>query len=360
MRKSFPLFSLSCNAPAGAPPRSRAGSGILLVLLLSLIFLMPNGGDRAFADQVVLTNGDHLSGTVLRLEGGKATFKTEYAGSVEIKQESIQTIETSHPVTVRLKSGDTFQGTLSTPRPGWVTVAGQPGREPVTFSWSEVASINPPPPAWHGTFTLGGGQQSGNTDRANISIEFQASRKTERNRFRLSFLYNYAEENGSVTTRNAYGSFQYNYFYTSALFGYLGVELLNDHFKNLNLRTVVGPGAGYQIWEKPQSALEVEGGLAYFNEDVRDGEDRHWITARLAADFRYLLWSTVVFSDNVTIYPSLQQTGKYQLRNVAALTTPLWSNWSLNLKNIFERDSNPEAGVKPDDVSWILGLQYSF
>ncbi len=341
------------------PPERTVRGVRLLVAALTLILCWGYIGE-AFADEVFLDNGDRLTGEVTVLQDGKATVKTDYAGSVEIQKDHIRKIVTTNPVTIRLDSGETFHGPLSTPREGWISVGAAPGREPVVLSWRKVASINPPPPAWHGALTIGGNLQSGNTDSSNASVELNASRKTSQDRFRLGFLYNYGSENGSVTTRNAYGHFQYNYFLTPAFFSYLGVELYNDHFKNLNLRTVAGPGVGYQIWDETQKGLEVEGGIAYFSEDIRDGEDRHWITARLAGDFHYLLWNTVVFSENFTIYPSLEKTGQYQLRNVAGLTTPMWNKWSLNFKNILERDSDPQPGIKSNDFTWILGLQYAF
>jgi hypothetical protein len=55
---------------------------MLLVLLSPPVFL----SGTALADKVVLDNGDTLTGTVVKLEGGKLTLKTEYAGpAVEIR-----------------------------------------------------------------------------------------------------------------------------------------------------------------------------------------------------------------------------------------------------------------------------------
>jgi putative salt-induced outer membrane protein YdiY len=358
MRDRSPITSLFDLPEVGIrPPRRVVAFSLRAFILVVVVSLW---AAAAYADELVLKNGDHLTGEVVDLQDGNVSFKTDYAGVIKVRQERVGKITTTGPVTILLDNGESFKGPLSMRQGGRVTVGGGPDREPVVLSWDKVAAINPLPPAWHGTFTLGGSQQSGNTDRANFSIAFSGTKKTPRDRFRLGFLYNYASESGSVTTRNAYGHFQYNYFFSPTIFGYLGVELLNDHFKNINLRTVVGPGVGYQVWDEENSALEFEGGIAYFSEDVRDGEDRRWATARFAVDFRTLLLSAVVFSENLTVYPSLQKTGDYQLRNVAGLTSPLWSNWSLNLKNIFERDSNPQPGIKSNDVTWVLGMQYSF
>ena len=45
--------------------------------------------DGASADEVILVNGDKMTGTVVKVEGGKLTIKTEYADAVEIQAEKI-------------------------------------------------------------------------------------------------------------------------------------------------------------------------------------------------------------------------------------------------------------------------------
>ncbi len=135
--------------------------------------------------------------------------------------------------------------------------------------------------------------------------------------------------------------------------------MLNDKFKDLNLRTVVGPGAGYQVWDSPIRFLMFEGGLSYFSENLKVGADRSWITARLAGTLRYKILKNISFIDYFVIYPSLEDFGEYQLRNEAGISTDLGFDWSLNFTNIFEHDSDPSVGVKKNDLQWILGLKYS-
>ena len=50
--------------------------------------------------------------------------------------------------------------------------------------------------------------------RSYYAVGLEATRRDERHRFSLSFLHNYAEEEGEVTTRNTFGAFKYDYFLT--------------------------------------------------------------------------------------------------------------------------------------------------
>jgi putative salt-induced outer membrane protein YdiY len=329
------------------------------MLFFFIMIVMRN----ASADEIVLENGDRLTGTVRMVGDGTVVFETGYSEPIKLQKSKITHISTDNPQEVLMISGEILKGKLTTGEDGRLMVESGDGREAAVVDWDRVTALNPPPvepPKWKGSITLGAGLQSGNSDRAHASIGAEAKRRSEQDRFSLRFLYNYAEENDRVTSRNTFGALKYDYFFTKAFYGYVGVEVLNDKFKDLNLRTVVGPGVGYQIWDDTIKFLLLEAGLAYFSEDLKQGEDKQWLTARLAGDFSYTLKETIVFSDQIVIYPNLEETGQYKLRNEAAITSALGSGWALRFANILERDSDPPLGVKQHDLYWTLGLQYGF
>ena len=328
-----------------------------LLLCLSLA-----GVSFAGADQIVLKNGDRITGTVISAEKGLLTLKTDYAEKIELKTDAVQRIETEQPVDVRLEGGEILTGPLKGDVDALQVTAGD-ARGAADVEWAKVASINvePPPPwTWDGKVFLGAFEQSGNTDRTSVNFGADATRRSLKDRYNLTFLYNYAEEDGELTTRDIYGALKYDYFFTEKFYGYLSVELLKDKFKDLNLRTIVGPGVGYQVWEDDIKALAFEAGVAYFSEDNIDGEDDQWMTARLGMKFRYKLSDYATFSNNLTVYPSLERGGEFTSRNEADLTTTIAGPWSLRLANVWEHDSDPAEEVKKDDSKTSLNLQYSF
>ena len=331
-----------------------------ILSLIIPVFLVCAGG--AFADKVVLENGDTLTGTVVKAEGGKLTLKTEYSGPIEIDIAKIKNIVSDNPVEVRLTTGEVLKGKLQTSADGKVTVEKSAEREMTVIDWTKVTAINPPPyvpPTWHGNVTAGGMIQTGNTDRRNASFSGEAMRKTDIDRLSFRYLFNYADEDKKLTARNHYGAGKYDYFFTKKWYGYMSVEGQNDKFKDLSLRLTVSPGAGYQVWDDAIKALGLEAGLAYVNENRNVGEDKIYIAARAGWNFRYNLWDIVTFTDQFVIYPSLESS-KYTLRNEAAVIKALSARWSLRLANIIEHDSKPPDGIKKTDVYWIGGLQFNF
>ena len=317
----------------------------------------------ALADKLVLVNGDTLTGTVEKAEGGKLTFKTDYSGPIEIDITKIKSIVSDNPVEVRLTTGEVLKGKLQTSPDGKVAVEKTAERETAAIDWTKVTAINPPPvvpPKWHGNLTAGGMIQTGNTERRNASVSAEVMRKTDVDRLNFRYLFNYADENKELTARNHYGAGKYDYFFTKKFYGYMSTELENDKFKDLSLRVTVGPGAGYQVWDDVVKALGLEAGVSYVNENRKRGEDDSFVAARLGANFLYNIFNIVTFKDQFVMYPSLEDSNVYKIRNEAALVKTLSARWSLKLANIIEHDSDPPPGIDKNDVYWILGLQFNF
>jgi len=216
------------------------------------------------------------------------------------------------------------------------------------------------PPKWKGNIAVGGNYQTGNTDRFSAALGADAERRSEKERYNLKLLLNYSEEDSTTSSESYYGAGQYDYFFTKKVYGYIGIELLKDKFQDLTLRTVLGPGAGYQIWDEDTRSLKVEGGISYFFNNYDEAEDDDFISGRLSGTLMYKLLTSLTFTDQLIIYPSFENFGEFQLRNDAALSTDLASGWALKLINILEYDSDPPPDIEETDWNWLLSLQYSF
>ena len=332
---------------------------------LIAIILLTFSVNKAYADVVTMNNGDRLTGQVVALKDGSLHLETAYADQVlNLPWSEVAIIETDQPVTVKFSSEEVIKGRLFPgKKPGQLMISG----EMITggkVHMDNVQAINPPAEgavSLDGSITLGGNRQSGNTDRNALSAAVDAVVQSRKHRFTLGLVTNYAEEEDQITERNTFGRLKYDFFFTKQVYGYLNNEFLYDRFKDLNLRTVVGPGFGYQVWDDDVKALAFEAGLAYYNEDRDEGEDQSWVTARLAARFAYTFAGGIEFRENLTLYPSLENGGEYTLRNEAAVTSPIAFGWALQLRSIIEHDSDPELEtIEKTDYSWILGLNYEF
>lgn len=312
------------------------------------------------ADEIVMDNGVRLKGTVTNLNGGLLSVTSDYAEPIKLKANRIVSITTDKPVQIQMSNGEILNGNLRTDA-GIITVEPYAGRGHVTVDFKNISAINPPPvKPWSGSVVAAGNYQTGNTDRRAFRFGADAVRRSEKDRFSMRFLYDISDEKDALSSRSVYGALKYDYFFTKKLYGYLGVELLNDKFKDLNLRTIVGPGVGYQIWDESRKALAVEAGLSFYSDDHKIAKDKSWIAARLAADFRYKITDSIMFTNNLVLYPSLENVSDFNLRNEAAIATSLGAGWSLRLANILDYNNAPAVGTKSTDSNSLIGLQYAF
>src|SRR5690348_6718800 len=68
----------------------------------------------AYADQVTLKNGDRLSGSVVKSDAKALTLKSEFAGTVAIDWNAVETITSAAPLYLILKSGQVLLGPVET------------------------------------------------------------------------------------------------------------------------------------------------------------------------------------------------------------------------------------------------------
>src|ERR1700756_280839 len=94
----------------------------------------------AHADQVVLKNGDHLTGKIVTGDGKTLLLKTEFAGDVTIKWDAITDIESSDNINITLKDGTRLSGKVTT-QDGKFVFAGTPAPAPTVAAKEAITAV---------------------------------------------------------------------------------------------------------------------------------------------------------------------------------------------------------------------------
>ena len=104
-------------------------------ILFSLAYLSLG---TVWADQLVMKNGDRVTGSIIKKDGQNLIIKTEQFGVVTTSWDQVESVQADKPVNVVLPDGRTVQGTIVTTN-GKVEVV----TKETTFSLvpSEVATI---------------------------------------------------------------------------------------------------------------------------------------------------------------------------------------------------------------------------
>src|SRR5688572_4942117 len=103
------------------------------LLTVFCLFISP-----LFADQVVLKNGDRITGSIVKKDSKTLVVKSEVLGSLTIPWDKVETVSAEKPITVVLESGEKIAGTI-TPRNDRVEIVGEQSNKEVELT--EIAAL---------------------------------------------------------------------------------------------------------------------------------------------------------------------------------------------------------------------------
>ncbi len=329
-----------------------------------------------FADQIVLKNGDRLSGTIVKSDGKTLLIKTEFAGEVTVQWPAIEQINTSEPLHVSLTSGQTVVGPVST-TDGSLAVK-TPSQGTVTESRAEVAnlrndaewtayqkSLHPSlTQGWAGGANVGFALTRGNSQTKNLALAFTADRKTMHDEIAMytNSVYATNDAPGAVpaTTANAIqGGIRYDRNFAARLFGFGNADFQTDDLQALNLRSVLGGGLGYHAIRTDRTTLDFLGGLNYTRENYV-GLSRNFAALTLGEDFSHKLGMSTSITQKFYMFPDLSNRGEFRgTFNFGTVTKfSKWLGWQNAFGDIYV--TNPPAGKKQNDIIFTTGLNVSF
>ena len=336
----------------------------------------------ALADQIVLKNGDRLSGTIVKSDGKVLVLKTDYAGEVTLQMPAIEQIVSSQPLYVGLKDGKTVSGKV-TAEGDKVVVAAEPA--PVTAPRPEVASIrnsaeqtayirslHPPlTQGWAGGINVGYALTRGNSATQNLSLAFDAARPTLHDKISLYAHSVYATNNAAgaspSTTANAIqGGLRYDRNLNPKLFVFGGADFSSDALQALDLRSAYTGGFGYHALTGKPATLNFMGGINYTHETYSaasatvPGFSRSFPAATLGEELTVKLRSATTLTEHAYFYPDFSDVGQYRATFDVGAVTKLnkWLGWQTSFGDIYV--TNPPAGKKNNDVMFTTGLNIAF
>lgn len=350
-------------------------AGLLLLLAIPVL-----------ADQIILKNGDRLTGSIVKSDGKELVIKTDYAGDVTVKFDAIQSLTSTGDLNVTL--GKTVVvGTVSTRGDDVVVATKTAG--PVEAPKASVAMLrNPAEEAayqkslrpgllegWNGGVNVGFALTRGNSATKNLNVGFNAVRKGFRDKLTLAANSIYAANDVPTasphTTANvAGGGIRYDHDLTTRLFGFVNGDFYSDALQNLDLRATGGGGLGLHAIKSDATALDLLAGVNYTHESysaftTSSGTFEPAVTHSLAGltfgdAFTHKIGKGTVITQGFFFYPNLSDTGEYRGTFNLVTVTKLnkWLGWQNTFADIYV--SNPPPSTKKNDLQFATGLNISF
>jgi putative salt-induced outer membrane protein YdiY len=359
----------------------------------------------ALADQVVLKNGDRLTGSITKSDGKVLVIKTDAAGEVTIKFDAIQSITSTGDLNVTL-GGKTVVGPVTTHGDNVVVATKTAG--PVEAPKSSVTLVRSPDEqaayekslhpglleGWTGGVNVGFAVTAGNSETKNLNIAFNGIRTGFHDKLTLYTNSIYAVNDkitptqpAPVTTANSIGGgARYDHDFTPRTFGFVSGDFFSNSLQDLNLRSIIGGGFGLHLIKSASTTLDLLAGFNYTHESFSGLADPNPPPAiyspsyssaalTLGDTFTHKLGKSTVVTQSFLIYPSLSDTtielpdnlsenvrifrGTFNLGTVTKINK--WLGWQNSFVDVF--DNHPPVSVpaiERNDIQFSTGLNISF
>jgi putative salt-induced outer membrane protein len=354
------------------------------------LILFAGLASAAFADQITLKNGDHLTGTVVKSDGKTVVLHTEFAGDVTVQFAAITQITTDKPLHVALKNGQTVVGPITTSE-GKLEVTPKTGTPVEAPAESVVAIRNDADQlayekalhpglleGWKGGANVGFSFTRGNSQTENLALAFNAARATSADKLSLYTTAVYGTNQlatPSTTANTESGGIRYDRNIDPKLFAFVSADFSSNALQDLNLRSVGSLGLGYHAIKSDRTTLDLLAGGNFTDENYTVTTTNTTVTPpttstsklvhnfgalTLGEELTHKLGKTTLLTQKLYLFPNLTQTGEYRGTFDLGLVTKIskWLGWQNQFGDIYV--SNPPAGTKQNDVVLTTGLNFTF
>jgi len=317
------------------------------------------------ADEVVLSNGDKLTGKIGLVSGDTLKFTSPALGDMSIKLANIKSYSTDSPATLRLENRQFATGTIKQADATQITTT-----DGKTYQAADVKRINPPPVGWTGSVVASGALDRGNSNSESLGLSAGAVLRRDTpdtdDRLTVAGAYNFVRTGrgatGNTTTDNLAGSVKYDDFFTDKFYGYGDAGYYHDRIALLNYRLTPGVGVGYQWIEQKTLNFYTEAGVSYLYENyVAAPIDQN-------AAFRLAYHADTALNDQVSLFNDVEylapfrfgETNHYVIAADAGVRANLTKAFFTEFKVVYERNDHPVPGTLKDDLMFLLGVGWKF
>ncbi|WPL18227.1 Putative salt-induced outer membrane protein [Thiorhodovibrio winogradskyi] len=293
----------------------------LPILVISL--LGPRGANAA---EVITTNGDRLSGTLLHADAETVVLQTAYAGRIRIDRAQVSVL--------RQQSAQA------------TTTTRAHSAEPPEASRQTSSAVVPPKFSGRVNFALS--DDSGNTDTTEIDFDYQLDYRRGWHRLRSLGVLEFDTNDGEQTADKWSTLNHYSRLFPSRWYGAAWFALQHDRFADLRLRTMGGPALGYLASEDKAFHLSIELGPTLLRDDFRDQPDQDFTGASWLLNYDQLVWNDRLQPYHRQFgYVALDGQDKRLWQSWTGVRLPLANGLSASVEFEFDYDSHPAVEVDP-------------
>jgi putative salt-induced outer membrane protein YdiY len=308
----------------------------------------------AVADEVILNNGDRVTGDITRVDAEKITIEKTAFGTVTAARKDVKSYTTTQPATA---SSTTQAATTRATQPATTMAVAPP---------PPVPPVAAQPKRWSGSVVATGLITRGNANTETYKLNADAVRKGDNNIFTLAGGYAFGQQKSrdtgdtNATIDNWFGLTRFDHLFSERLYEYALLKVEGDRIADLDVRASPGVGVGYRWIISPETNFSTEIGLTWVYEQYSTDGSNENFAVRMAYHFDKKLNDKVSFVHNVEWLPNISDPSDYILNADAGLRALLTAAIFTELKVEWRRDSTPAPRAEKNDLRYTIGVGFKF
>lgn len=342
----------------------------LILILVSLFTSLGSQAQATRKDVVIMSNGDHFTGKVKRLQNGLLYVETEYvSGNIALDWNQVHSIQSTATYRIVLNNGQRLEGKIEK---GPVEKGKaedfliREATEELQVPSAAITSFDTKKPTfWReltGSVDFGSSFASGNGQTA-LNTDTNVAYQTTAWNVDTSFDSTFSGQSGASKTNRQDGQVTFTKFLNRNSFLGTLTDFLHSSQQDLTLRTTLGGGYGRYFIRTTNSYLAWLGGIVYVHEsfDTNAGTPSDQ-SAEAVAGLQYNLirFDFGQLNSQVQVFPGLTDAGRVRLKTNNSLTIKLRNNFHLDFAFWDNFDSRPPLTAKKNELGVSSGIGYSF
>lgn len=358
-------------------------------------------------DVIVFTNGDRLSGTLVREVGGTVTFRSEIVGEINVPWSKIKELDTKTPMAVLTESITPQHGKVPAHIPkGTISMADNV----ITVTPASHATIPPIPVksaqyiidettlnreilghpgffgGWDGSMTAGAtvvqATQKQYTFTGAVAlarVEPSISWLNPNNRTTIDFTGSYGKITQSAYTAEGvfypstdskssiyHADAERDQYFSPRFYTLAQTAFDHNYSQGLDLQQVYGGGIGATVLKQPKQELDFKATAQYEKQDfinASDGINQNLIGSTFAGTYVLHLFRGLLFNQQVSYLPAYNNTRAYSASETNTLAIPFYKSLGFSVGTIDSYLNDPPPAVPPtlrNSFQFTFGATYSF
>lgn len=347
-------------------------------------------------DVLVFTNGDQLSGTLVRSVGGDVVFKSDMAGEITVPLSKVKDLKT-HGAFAVLKHGvPVAQSKKVVPAPLEITTdtitVQETAQVPTqTVPAKDVAlvvdektfnsSLTHDPSffqGWNGAVNLGTSFTQATVHGGSVSTGISLIRTIPvipylrtRNRTTANFLENYGVlttppvisgtgEDVQAKTSIMHADAERDEYITKSVY-VLGTAAFDHNYaQSIALNQLYGGGFGWTVFNTALHQLDLKADAHYQRQGHFDPSlNLNLFGSTFSEAYRRSLPYKMVLTQTAAYIPAWNDLNAYSANGSLTLTAPLFKRLALNVTALDSYINNPDPGYQKNSFTFTTGLSYS-